>query len=91
MLKRSGQSLLAIMLNWKAQAGIKDSKSAITLANLEIDDMALVQNGEAVNFEQTKAQLEQETSTVNTEFDKTVAKRSKLMALMTETTQNSHF
>ena len=54
-------------------------------------DMSLVQAGETATFEKRKAELQEETRAVNAEFDKTVAKRSKLMALMTENNQNMHF
>ena len=57
----------------------------------QMGDMSLVQNGDNVEFEKQKQLLVAETRTTKAEFDKTVVKRSKVMALMTEFNQNNDF
>ena len=54
-------------------------------------DMGLVQNGDNSEFLHKKKLLVDETQVTNAEFDKTVVKRSKVMALMTEFNQNNDF
>ena len=43
-LKQNGKYLMAVMLNWKAQANINDTRKAIANMEYEMGDMGLVQN-----------------------------------------------
>ena len=54
-------------------------------------DAGLVQQGDRAEQEKQKAALKAEILATNAQFDLAMAKRSKLMALMTDINQNSHF
>lgn len=54
-------------------------------------DAGLVQQGDRAEQEKQKAALNAEILATNAQFDLAMAKRSKLMALMTDINQNSHF
>ena len=60
-LKRGGQYLIAVFANWKALAGIRDTRGAIAQADYEMGDMRIVQAGDAATFEKTRAGLIEET------------------------------
>ena len=79
------------MLNWKAQSKIGDTKKAINALDHESTDIGLVQDGDEHTFEDRKLALIAANKTMNGEIDITVAKRSKIMALMCENTNNTHY
>ena len=54
-------------------------------------DMSLVQKGDSTEYERQKAILVEETKVAKAEIDKTIVKRSKVMALMTENNLNNDF
>ena len=56
-----------------------------------MNDMSIVQNHDKMEYEKKKASLIEATQTVNNDYDKTLAKRSKMMSLMTDNNQNMHF
>ena len=82
---------MAVFANWKAICKINDTKKAISDIEYQMGDMDLVREGNTAEFEKQKQDLVEATRTTNAEFEKTMIKRSKMMALMTETNQNSHF
>ena len=90
-LKQNANYLMAVMKNWKAIANIRDTKNGISNMDCEMNDMGIVQGHDVNNFERTKLNLIRATKDVNNEADQTVVKRSKLMALMCENTNNTHY
>ena len=57
----------------------------------QMGDMAIVQKGDDSEFQKQKQVLVEQTRTANAEIDKTIVKRSKVMALMTDFNQNNDF
>ena len=53
-------------------------------------DIKLTHDHQNREYVKKKAELEEMTRVTNVEFDKHMAKRSKIMALMTDNNQNSH-
>ena len=57
----------------------------------EMSDADLVRKGDTAEYERQKADLMEQTRSVNTQFDIAMTKRSKLMAIMSDQNQNNHF
>ena len=89
-LKQNGKYMLAIFANWKCLANINDTKKNISGLEYEMNDIAITQKFENSEFEKNRASLQEMTKSTNVEFDNHMAKRSKIMALMTENNQGNH-
>ena len=72
------------MKNWKALANINDTKNKIAQIEYEMGDAKLVRDHHTVEYETEKADLLEKTRVVNSQFDNAMAKRSKVMALMSD-------
>ena len=53
-LKNNGKYLMAVMMNWKAIANIRDTRKAIAGMNYEMGDMGIVQGNDTNNYEEQK-------------------------------------
>lgn len=56
-----------------------------------MNDMKLVNKGSTAEFDAEKKDLVRQTQELDAESEKTLIKRSKMLALMTENNQNTHF
>ena len=53
-LKNNGKYLMAVMMNWKAIAKIRDTRKAISGMNYEMGDMGIVQGNDENTFAKDK-------------------------------------